>query len=182
MKVRLLRPCLVACAFVAGLCAAPAPALAQAPHAYPGEEPVAPYEASDANAGARPVEGAALFEAFHGQEGIGRIVDGLVDRSLADPRIGEIFKPFDMVRLRRTLREQICYLLNGPCQYTGRTMAEAHRDMGVQTRDFNILVEHLRAAMREEGVAFRDQNRLLALLAPMHREVVQSESSAAPAP
>jgi hemoglobin len=172
MKFRMLRAVLALGAFAAGLCLTTAHAQEPAP-APPGEQPVAPYEISNENAGATPVAGTALFEAFHGQEGIGRIVDGTVDRSLADPRITEIFKPFDMVRLRRTLREQVCYLLGGPCQYTGRTMADAHRDMGVQTRDFNVLVEHLRAAMDQEGVPFRDQNRLLALLAPMHREVVQ---------
>jgi len=179
MKLRLLRAFLTFSVFAAGLCLAPAHAQETT---HPGEQPVDPYEMSNANAGAAPVAGTALFEAFHGEEGIGRIADGMIDRSLADPRTAEIFKPFDMVRLRRTLREQLCYLLAGPCQYTGRTMADAHRDMGVQTRDFNIVVEHLRDAMDAEGVAFRDQNRLLALLAPMHRDVVQSEAAGAPAP
>jgi hemoglobin len=33
-------------------------------------------------------------------------------------------------------------------------------------------VENLQWAMDKEGVAFRAQNRLLAILAPMHRTVV----------
>ena len=114
-----------------------------------------------------------MFEAFHGLDGVNRIVDVTIDRATTDPRISDIFRGHDIVRLRRTLKEQICYLLGGPCRYTGRSMQVAHQDMGVQTRDFNILVEHLRFAMDHEHVPFSAQNRLLARLAPMHRNVVQ---------
>jgi len=136
------------------------------------EEPVAPYVQSDANAGATPIADPSVLQAFHGHEGIQRIANRTIDLALADPQIGPIFQPFDMVRLRRTLNEHFCYLLGGGCTYTGRDMATSHAGMGVQTRDFNLLVRHLRTAMEEEGVPFAMQNRFLALLAPMHRNVV----------
>ncbi len=137
------------------------------------EEPVAPYEQSDANAGARPITDPQVLAAFHGREGIERIANRTIDLALADPQLGPIFQPFDMVRLRRTLNEHFCYLLGGGCTYTGRDMRSSHAGMGAQTRDFNLLVRHLRTAMSEEGVSFQMQNRFLALLAPMHPDVVQ---------
>jgi len=148
-----------------------AAAVAAAPP--PGEEPVEAYVQSNANAGAQPFKDDRLYQAFHGQPGIDRIVDDLVDRSTKDPRIEEIFKATDLVRLRRTLKEQFCYLLGGPCDYSGRDMKTTHKDHGIQTADFNALVEHLQAAMDREGVPFRDQNRFLAKLAPMKRDVVE---------
>lgn len=154
-------------ALAALLAFAAVPALAQQ-----GEEPVDPYVVSDANAGATPFPDQKLFEAFHGQDGIGRVVDDLVAASVEDPRISEIFKATDLVRLRRTLKEQVCYILAGPCAYTGRDMKTTHKDQGLQTADFNALVEHLQAAMDKEGVPFAAQNRLLAKLAPMKRDVV----------
>lgn len=102
-----------------------------------------------------------------------RIVDGTVDRLLVDQRISEIFKGQDIVRLRRTLKEQFCFILNGGCGYSGRTMQAAHKDMGIQTADMSALVEDLQAAMRAETVSFTAQNRLLAKLAPMRRDVVK---------
>ena len=138
----------------------------------PGELPVDPYEMSNANAGAEPYEGEALFAAFKGEAGISRIVDDLVERSVADPRIGEILAASDLVRLRRTLKEQFCYILNGPCDYTGKDMASSHKDHGITNREFNALVENLQHAMNKEGVPFRAQNKLLAKLAPMQRDVV----------
>jgi hemoglobin len=77
-----------------------------------------------------------------------------------------------MERLHRTLKEQLVYLLGGKADYTGRDMKAAHKDQGVQQTDFNILVEHMQVAMDHEKVPFRAQNRLLAKLAPMQRDVV----------
>jgi hemoglobin len=149
------------------------PVLAQAPHHLPGEEAVDPYMASNANAGPRRITDPAVLAAFHGQDGIRRVVNDTVDRSVADPRISEIFKATDLVRLRRTLFEQFCYLMDGGCDYTGRDMASAHKDMGLQPSDMNALVENLQRAMDREGVPFRVQNRLLAILAPMKRDVLE---------
>jgi hemoglobin len=148
------------------------PALAQQAHAVPGEEPVDPYEVTDANAGAAPFEGQAMWAAFHEADGVGRIVDQMLDLSAKDPRTEGIFAATDMVRLRRTLREQFCYILNGGCAYTGRSMADAHDEIGLQPADFGILVEHLQTAMTTEGVPFRTQNRFLSKLAPMRRDAV----------
>lgn len=139
----------------------------------PGEEPVDPYPISDANAGAAPTGDARLFALFGGRPGIDRIVTDLIRRSEADPRIADIFKAHDLVRLRRTLGEQFCYVLGGGCAYSGRTMKQSHADLGIQNADMNALVEHLQAAMRAERVPFWAQNRLLAKLAPMRRDIVE---------
>ena len=137
------------------------------------EQPVDPYVQSNANAGAAPFANDRLLKAFHGNAGVGRIVDEMLERVRQDPRTAEIFKATDMERLRRTLREQIVYLLAGRADYTGRDMKTAHKDQGIQQTDFNILVEHLQKAMDDEGVPFRAQNQLLAKLAPMQRDVVE---------
>ena len=148
----------------------------------PAEEPVAPYAHHDANAGATPFRGPAMWRTFHRQPGIDRIVDGTIDRSIADPRISDIFKGQDMVRLRRTLKEQLCYILAGGCAYSGRTMHDAHANMGIQDADMAALVENLQAAMRAEHVPFAAQNRLLAKLAPMRRTIVKQVAPVVPAP
>ena len=151
--------------FAAAIAAGPAPVPA-------GEEPVKPYVQSNANAGAEPFKGKAMWHAFHEQAGVNRIIDDMVDRNIHDPVIGEIFAGQDIVRLRRVLKEQFCYILGGGCTYTGRSMKTAHTDMGVQMKDMNVLVGNLQKAMTDEHVAFFAQNRLLAKLAPMRRDVV----------
>jgi hemoglobin len=149
-----------------------APAFAQTAPATPaGENPVDPYEVSDANAGASPITDPAVLAAFNGQEGVGRIVDDVVDSLQKHERLKVVFEASDFVRLRRTLKEQICYILGGGCAYTGRDMTSVHEDHGSTVAEFNALVELLQDAMNREGVPFAMQNKLLAKLAPMKRDV-----------
>ena len=147
------------------LAALSVPALAE-------EKPVDPYKMSNANADATPFTDAQLLAAFHGKDGVSRIVDDLVARSVVDPRLAEIFHATDLERLRRALKEQIDYLLAAGVDYTGRDMKTTHKDQGINTTEFNVLVEILQQAMDKEGVPFRAQNQLLAKLAPMKRDVV----------
>jgi len=77
-----------------------------------------------------------------------------------------------MKRLERMLNEQFCYILNGGCDYTGRDMKTTHEDQGVTQAEFAALVELLQDAMDAEHVLPSAQNRLLAKLAPLKRDVV----------
>ena len=51
-------------------------------------------------------------------------------------------------------------------------MKSAHTGMAVGKREFNALVEVLQEAMDAKNIAFADQNRMLALLASMHRDII----------
>ena len=51
-------------------------------------------------------------------------------------------------------------------------MAQSHRDLEINRADFNRLVEVLQDTMTARGIAFSTQNQMLALLAPMHRDVI----------
>jgi hemoglobin len=137
----------------------------------PGEQPVDPYVQSDANAGAAAFADSRLWRAFHEQAGVDRIVDDLVDHIIVDPTISGIFEGQDIVRLRRLLKEQFCYILGGGCAYTGRDMKSSHKNLGIQAKDMNVLVTCLQKAMTKEKVAFFAQNRLLSKLAPMRGDV-----------
>ena len=140
--------------------------------AFAAEQPVDPYVQSPANADATPLASDGTFKAFGGKAGVDRVVAGMIARATKDPRISDIFKSQDLERLQRTLSEQICYVLDGGCAYTGRDMKTAHKDLGIQPSDMNALVENLQLAMDAEKVPFAAQNRLLAKLAPMRRDVV----------
>lgn len=138
-----------------------------------GELPLAPYAQSNENAGARQFTGTAMAEVFGGQDGIRRITGRVVELSEKDPRTAAVFKSHDIVRLRRTLFEQFCFILNAGCDYSGRDMKAAHKDMGLRMADLNALVENLQLAMSEARIPFGTQNRLLAKLAPMDHDVLE---------
>jgi hemoglobin len=114
-----------------------------------------------------------LYEAFGKQAGIVQLTDDFVNRLTKDSRISAMFKDSNIRRVKEKIAEQLCVVTGGPCTYTGDSMAEVHGRMGVKMKDFNALVEDLQDAMGARQIAFADQNRLLALLAPMYRDMVK---------
>ena len=113
-----------------------------------------------------------LFDALGGKPGIARLVDDLVPRLAADPRIGPSFKETNLRELNKQLGDQFCVVAGGPCLYEGGSMKDAHAALRIDKADFNRLVELLQDAMDARAIPFADQNRLLARLAPMHRDVI----------
>ncbi|QSN64961.1 MULTISPECIES: group 1 truncated hemoglobin [unclassified Caballeronia] len=116
-----------------------------------------------------------LYRQFGEQAGLTRIVDDLYDNVLADPRTAPYFENAPIKRIKTKLVEQFCVLLSGPCEYTGRPMRRTHEGQNIDRAAFNALVEDLQAAMDKNGVPFRAQNKLLAKLAPMYRDVQDRE-------
>ncbi|MES2611997.1 MAG: group 1 truncated hemoglobin [Pseudomonadota bacterium] len=115
---------------------------------------------------------AGLYQALGEKPGIDRLVDDFVNRAVKDPRIGAHFRDTKPAALKESLADQFCQLSGGPCKYEGADMKSAHADMQINKGHFHALVEVLQAAMDAQGIPFAQQNRLLALLAPMHRDVI----------
>lgn len=120
----------------------------------------------------RPNSEAALSDQLGGMQGIERIVSGMVDRSVSDPRIAWAFDNSNHVRLKRLISRQFCNLSGGPCPRRERGMGPVHRHVGLTEAHFNAVVENLQESMDTAGTPFRAQLRLLRLLAPMKREIV----------
>lgn len=124
-------------------------------------------------ASAYPVAPAAgLYQAFGEAAGIRSLMDDFVIRLKADPRIGEQFKETNLTNLAQSLSDQLCQLSGGPCVYKGPDMKTAHADRDTTRAQFNALVEVLQQSMDARGIPFTRQNEMLALLAPMHRDVI----------
>ncbi len=133
----------------------------------------APAAAASASASATaPAAPAGLYAALGEKPGIDRLAGDFVARLLRHPRIGAHFKDAKPEALQQSLAEQFCALSGGPCTYQGADMLDVHADMDINKGDFNALVEVLQRAMDAQGIAFSQQNRLLALLAPMHRDII----------
>jgi hemoglobin len=114
----------------------------------------------------------SLYQELGGGPGIRRIVADLLPAVQADARINASFEGVDLERLAAKLEEQFCEVSGGPCKYSGKDMQTIHEDLALNHAHFNALVEDLQFAMERNRVPSRVQNRLLAKLAPMHRDVV----------
>ena len=118
----------------------------------------------------------SLYRAWGGKAGIRAVMDDFVPRLFTDPRMGHFFKGVEQEHLSAQLTEQLCQEAGGPCRYTGASMKLLHEDMNIRRQHFLALVEILQQAMDAKGIPFSAQNRMLARLAPMHRDIVSDVS------
>ena len=116
----------------------------------------------------------SLYQALGGQGGLTTLMDRFMERLLADARMRPFFKDADQQHVKEQLVLQLCEVSGGPCRRDGPDMKKAHDGMDVTRGDFNALVEVLQDTMDAQGIPFVAQNRLLAKLAPMHRQIINT--------
>ena len=114
-----------------------------------------------------------LYDRLGGRDAIVMVVDSFVARVAADGRINKKFARSDIPRVKTMLIDQICNATGGPCTYTGRSMKETHRNMGVTDGEFDALVEDLVATLNQFNVAKADQDALLNTLGSMKADIVE---------
>jgi hemoglobin len=116
-----------------------------------------------------------LFDELGGGAILRATVAEFVDIMLEDERINFAFAQADLNVFKRRLYTQLCVLANGPCRYEGRDMKTAHEKLNITNAQFNAVAEDLYLAFERTGVNYRAQNKLMALLAPMQREIVDKK-------
>jgi len=133
--------------------------------AKPDRDPAA-MDPAPADPSLRPV-----FDQFGGEQGLVALMDLFMTKLVADPVTRPLFENANQEAVKKHLVEQFCVILGGGCTYTGRDMRTAHEGFNIGREQFNALVEDLQKAMNEKGIPFRAQNKLLAKLAPLHRDI-----------
>jgi len=110
---------------------------------------------------------------FGGKDGLTAMMEDFDTFIMADSRTRPFFEKVDRKRIKQQLVIQFCALLGGDCVYSGGNMKGIHRGLQITKEDFNALIEALQDAMDKHKVSFRAQNKLLAVLAPMHRDIIE---------
>ena len=116
---------------------------------------------------------ATLYDQIGGEAKMRAVSEDFTAIVLADDRINFTFAETDLKKFEQLIYEQLCNLTNGGCKYTGRDMYTAHAKLNINNAEFNALAEDLYEAFDRVHVPYRLQNKVVALLAPMQRDVVK---------
>ena len=128
----------------------------------------------------------SLYARLGGQAGVEKVVGLFVIEVLGDgkdkkgdPRIKKKFShpKMNAERLVTNLTAFICANTGGPCKYTGLSMMQSHRNMGVTQGEFNALVEDLNAALKAAKVGDKERIELLNALAPLAAQIVERKGN-----
>lgn len=118
------------------------------------------------------IQADTLYKELGGEKGINTFVTKAVELSHSDERIAFLFEDTIDNDLIDQLSDQICFLSKGPCEYEGLDMVEAHSGMEITKAEFDIFVEIVIDAMEFAEIPHSARNKLLALLAPMRKDII----------
>lgn len=113
------------------------------------------------------------YEALGRHPGIRRAVDEFYERIAADATLAGYFAGADMDRLRRHVVELLAAAAGGPRSYSGRSMAQAHRGLGITDAAFDRVLGHLNAALVDVGADDRTIREVLRTLSGMRLDIVE---------
>ena len=116
---------------------------------------------------------ATLYEQIGGEPVLRKTVEEFMIIMEKDDRINFSFGNTDTAKFKQLLFEQLCNITGGPCAYTGRTMKESHEKLDINNTMFNALAEDVYLAFDRAGVPYRLQNKVMAIFAPMQRDIVK---------
>jgi hemoglobin len=114
----------------------------------------------------------SLYDRLGGKTAIQSVVHDFVGNVVADKRINKYFAKTDGKKLEGLLVDQVCQATGGPCKYTGKSMADAHKGMGITDADFNALVDDLTKSLNKFKVGAQEQKDLLGALGGMKGDIV----------
>ncbi|WP_188150080.1 group I truncated hemoglobin [Teredinibacter waterburyi] len=113
----------------------------------------------------------SLYQQLGGEQGLDRIVEELIQNIGNDKKVFHFFADAKLSRFRTLLTEHLCEVSDGPCKYSGDSMEDIHTGMHIDEADFNHIVELLIDAMNKADAPVTAQNKLLARLAPMRKDI-----------
>jgi len=118
----------------------------------------------------------SLYDRLGGADAINALTESWVARVGGDDRANGKFVRTDIERLMKEVVDQLCEATGGPCTYTGRSMLETHAGMKVTAGEFDVVMQHLDAALDELNVPKAERDELVGLLRPMRVDIVEVES------
>jgi hemoglobin len=123
-------------------------------------------------------QGEALYERLGGGYGIAGAVDVLVDRlyenaaANENPAIREFHETYGKAGFKYLVTAWSIEYSGRPAVYPGRGMAEAHEDLEVTERGFDVVRTEIKNTLYSVGVPREEMQEFMALIDSFHDRVV----------
>lgn len=120
-----------------------------------------------------------LWARLGGQKVVSMAMDTLVDKCLTDPRIdffrgGKIKKTdLEMALLKQSMIAYVSAATDGPSRYTGKSMAQVHKGMGITGSQFDAFMAEMRKTFRDRGANPAAVDELVKRLESTRSDIVE---------
>ena len=119
-----------------------------------------------------------LYERLGGVYNIAVVVDDLVDRVMADPRLNanpavdEAHHKFPPPGFKYLVTEMVCWASGGPQKYTGRSMADSHRHLNITPKEWDAFMDDFKQTLDKFNVPAAECAELRAIVESTYGDIV----------
>jgi hemoglobin len=134
-----------------------------------------------------PLEKPSLYDRLGGVYNIATVVDDLIDRVMADPRLNanprvdEAHHRVSAAGFKYFVTELVCSAAGGPQTYTGRPMGDSHRHLMITDGEWQAFMDDLQQALDKFAVPQPEQRELVAIVESTKEAIVVSPFQEGPA-
>jgi hemoglobin len=124
----------------------------------------------------------SLYERLGGVYSIATVIDDLIDRVMADPRLNanpavdEAHHKVPPAGFKYLATEMVCWAAGGPQQYTGRSMADSHRHLHITPQEWEAFMDDLQQALDKFAVPAAEQAELRAIVQSTYGDIVVAKA------
>jgi hemoglobin len=119
-----------------------------------------------------------LYERLGGVYAIAAVVDDFIDRIMDDPRlnanpkIDEAHHRVSKAGFKYLVTEQVCHATGGPQRYTGRSMYDSHKELGITEGEWRVFLEDLQQTFDKFKVPVQERSELFAIVESTKKDIV----------
>ena len=116
-----------------------------------------------------------LYHRLGGAAAVEQLVDELSRRLLDDPRLGPAFAELNLDILQQHRAAYLTVILDGPEEYEGRSMREAHQPLGLTADDMDAFLVVLRGVLDDAAVDGPDASAVVRAIERLRPAIVAAD-------
>ena len=125
-----------------------------------------------------PAEKPSLYDRLCGVYSIATVVDDFIDRIMVDPRLNanpqvdEAHHRVPPAGFKYLVTEMVCWATGGPQKYTGKSMADSHRDLKITPVEWEAFLDDFQQTLGKFNVPAEEQVELNAIVNSTRSDIV----------
>src|SRR5580658_3800881 len=126
----------------------------------------------------QPTEKPSLYERLGGVYSIATVVDDFINRIMIDPRlnsnplVNEAHHRVAPAGFKYLVTEMVCWATGGPQKYTGKSMAESHKDLKITSKEWEAFLNDFQQTLNKFKVAAEEQAELKTIVNSTRSDIV----------
>jgi len=126
----------------------------------------------------QPTEKPSLYDRLGGVYSVATVVDDFINRIMIDPRlnsnplVNEAHHRVPPAGFKYLVTEMVCWATGGPQKYTGKSMAESHKDLKITSKEWEAFLDDFQKTLDKFKVPAAEQAELKAIIDTTRADIV----------